>query len=222
MQEGLIDANPVLKTVKYEEKSRERLLTNDEIAAIWRATNTGKDYDGIIRLLLLTGCRLNEIGRLTWDEVVNDTIVLPPARTKNGRQHIVALAPAAQAALGARERNGDRFVFGYRQGRPFSGWTRGKAELDRRIAEAGFKFTKGWTPHDFRRTIATRLSDARVPPHIVDEILNHVSGHKHGVRGVYNRSIYLNERRDALLLWADLLMGIVGEQPAKIVPLHRA
>lgn len=221
MQEGLIDSNPVLKTARYDEKSRDRVLSDAELAAIWRGTAGGADYDGIVRLLMLTGCRISEIGGLRWNEIVDNSIVLPPARTKNKRQHIIALAPAAQAILEARSQN-DAFVFGYREGRPFSGWTKGKLALDRRIAENGFKFVKGWTPHDFRRTFATRLSDAGVQPHVIDELLNHVSGHKHGVRGIYNRSSYLNERRDALLLWADLLMGIVGEQPAKVVPLHRA
>jgi integrase len=221
MQEGLIESNPVLKTAKYVEKTRERVLSNAELRAIWQATSGGKDYDAIIRLLMLTGCRAAEIGDLRWDEVVDHSIIIPATRTKNGRQHIVALAPAAQAILEAQPGD-DLFVFGYREGSAFSGWSKSKRVLDQRIAEGGFDFAESWTPHDLRRTFATRLSDAGVPPHIIDELLNHVSGHKHGVRGVYNRSSYLNERRDALLLWADLLMEIVGEQPAKVVPLRRS
>lgn len=220
MQEGLIDSNPVLKTAKYAEKTRDRVLDGVELRAIWQATG-GTDYGAIIRLLMLTGCRAAEIGGLRWDEVVDGTIVIPPARTKNGRQHIVALAPAAQTILAALPRH-DVFVFGYRAGRPFSGWSKSKRALDQRIAESGFEFTEAWTPHDLRRTLVTRLSDAGVPPHVCDELLNHVSAHKHGVRGVYNRSSYLNERREALLLWASLLMGIVGEETAKVVPLQRA
>jgi integrase len=218
-QEGLIENNPVLKTAKYSEKTRERTLTDSELAAIWHATANGSDYDVIVRLLMMLGLRASEVGSLRWDELVDDTIVLPPARTKNGRPHIVALAPAAQAILEARPRKDD-FVFGYREGRPFSGWSKSKQRLDRAIADSGFKFTADWTLHDLRRSFATRLSDAGIPPHVVDELLNHVSGHKHGVRGIYNRSSYLNERRDALLLWANLLMGIVGEAPAKVVPLR--
>jgi integrase len=220
MQEGLIEANPVLKTAKYVEKTRERVMSDAELKAIWQATDTGTDYDAIIRLLMLTGCRAAEMAGLRWDEIVDNSIILPPTRTKNGRQHIIALAPAARAILAALPRD-DLFLFGYRQGSPFSGWSKSKRLLDERIAESGFEFAEGWTPHDLRRTLATRLSDAGVPPHVIDELLNHVSGHKHGVRGVYNRSSYLNERRDALLLWADLLMGIVGEQPKKVVPLHQ-
>jgi integrase len=220
MQEGLIENNPVLKTAKYTERTRERVLTDAELAAIWRATANGSDYDAIVRLLMLTGCRASEIGGLRWDEVFGNTITLPPARTKNGRPHIVALAPAAQAILEARPRKDD-FVFGYRAGAPFSGWSKSKRHLDQRIANSGFEFTADWTLHDLRRSFATRLSDAGTAPHVVDELLNHVSGHKHGVRGIYNRSSYLNERRDALLLWADLVMGIVGEQPVMVVPLRR-
>jgi integrase len=221
MQEGLIESNPVLKTAKYAEKTRERVLSDVELRAIWQATGSGRDYDAIIRLLMLTGCRAGEIAGLRWDEVADDTIILPGNRTKNGRQHIVALAPPAQAII-AMQPHIDLFVFGYRRGSSFSAWSKSKRMLDQRIAASGFEFAESWTPHDLRRSFATRLSDAGVPPHIVDELLNHVSGHKHGVRGVYNRANYLNERRAALLLWADLLMGIVGEQPAKIVPLHRA
>ena len=220
MQEGLIENNPVLKTAKYTEKTRERVLSDAELRAIWQATDTGTDYDAIIRLLMLTGCRAGEIAGLRWDEISDDTITIPPARTKNGRQHIVALAPAAQAILAALPRD-DVFVFGYRQGSPFSGWSKSKRVLDERIAASGFELAESWTPHDLRRTFATRLSDAGVQPHIVSELLNHISEHKSGVHGTYNRSAYLNERRAALLLWADLLMGIVGEKPAKVVPLPR-
>jgi integrase len=221
MQEGLIESNPVLKTAKYIEKTRERTLSNAELKAVWASTATGTHYDAIIRLLMLTGCRAAEIAGLRWDELVDDTIVIPPARAKNGRQHVVALAPPAQAILTALPRD-DVFVFGYRQGSPFSGWSKSKRALDQRIAASGFEFESRWTGHDLRRTFATRLSDAGIQPHIVDELLNHVSGHKHGVRAIYNRSHYLNERRDALLLWANLLMGIVGEKPTTVVPLHRA
>jgi integrase len=219
MQEGLIEANPVLKTAKYSEATRERVLSDGELRAIWRATDTGADYDAIVRLLMLSGCRASEIGDLCWNEIVNSTISIPPNRTKNGRQLVVALAPVAQGIIDGRARK-DEYVFGYRRGAPFSGWSRSKRNLDQRIVANGFEFAAGWTLHDLRRTFATRLSDAGVQPHIVDELLNHVSGHKHGVRGIYNRSAYLNERRDALLLWADLLMGIVGEAPAKVVPLR--
>jgi integrase len=219
MQEGLIENNPVLKTAKYPEAARERVLNDAELRAIWRATGSGSSYDAIVRLLMLTGCRATEIGGLRWDEIFGNTIALPSTRTKNHRPHIIALAPAAQAILEARPRKGE-FVFGQRAGCAFSNWSKSKRALDQRIADNGFEFTAAWTPHDLRRTFATRLSDAGAPPHVVDELLNHVSGHKFGVRGIYNRSSYLNERRDALLLWADLVMGIVGEQRAKVVLLR--
>jgi integrase len=219
MQEGLIENNPVLKTAKYAETARERVLSDAELRAIWRATGSGSSYDAIIRLLMLTGARASEIGGLCSDEIFGDTITLPSTRTKNHRPHIIALAPAAQAVLESRPRK-TGFVFGQRPGCAYRGWSKSKKQLDQRITHNGFEFTVAWTPHDLRRTFATRLSDAGIPPHVVDELLNHVSGHKHGVRGIYNRSSYLNERRNALLLWANLLMGIVGEAPAKVVPLR--
>jgi integrase len=219
MQEGLIENNPVLKTAKYTETTRERVLNDAELRAIWRATGSGSSYHVLVRMLMLTGCRISELGGLRWDEVFGNTITLPSTRTKNRRPHIIALAPAAQAILEAWPRKGE-FVFGQRPGCAFSGWSKSKKILDQRIADSGFEFTAGWTHHDLRRTFATKLSDSNVPPHIISELLNHVSGHKAGVAGVYNRSSYLNERRDVLLLWANLLMGIVGEAPAKVVPLR--
>jgi integrase len=219
MQEGLVENNPALKTAKYDEKTRERVLSDAELAAIWKATGNGGDYDAIVRMLMLTGCRATEVGGLRWGEIFGDTITLPPTRTKNHRPHTIAMTPTAQAILEPRSRDGE-FVFGRHGARPFNAWSKSKRHLDQCIAEAGFQFAQGWVLHDLRRVFATRLSDAGIQPHIIDELLNHVSGHKQGVRGIYNRSAYLNERREALLLWANLLMGIVGEAPAKVVPLH--
>ena len=109
MGEGLLDLNPVIGTNRQEETSRDRVLSDDELKIIWNATADGSDYSSIVRLLLLTGCRATEIGSLSFSEISDNQITLPPKRTKNGRQHIIPIVPAVQDILNARPR-GDGFV----------------------------------------------------------------------------------------------------------------
>src|SRR5262249_44151720 len=158
----------------------------------WRAT-PDNDYGRIVRLLILTAQRREEIGGLLRTEVNRDAkqIELPGARIKNGRPHDVPLSDEALAELDAApERDGRLPVFGTGQG-GYSGWSKSKQALD----EAA-KLSQPWTLHDLRRTVATRMADSPedgglgVLPHVIEAILNHVSGHKAGVAGIYNRSTY--------------------------------
>jgi integrase len=204
-----------------KEQSRTRVLTNSELKAIWKATADDSDYSAIIRLLALTGCRAAEIGELRHSEIQDTHIVLPPSRTKNGREHSVFLAPAARAILDARPRSDD-FVFGRRMGRPFTGWSVSKAALDERLRAAGAVFE--FVVHDLRRTVVTKMVEADIaPPHVAEAVINHVSGYKHGVSGTYNRSKLEPQKERALTAWAAYLLGIVGERaPAQkvVVSLH--
>ena len=103
IREGLTESNPVIGTNKVaEERSRERVLDDEELRAIWRATARSGAYDRIVRLLMLTGCRRDEIGKLAWREVDlgTGTLTIPAARTKNGRPHAVPLAEPVRATLG--------------------------------------------------------------------------------------------------------------------------
>jgi integrase len=232
IREGLeIPANPVTGTNRpAAPKSRERVLTDSELRAIWRASGDD-DYGRIVRLLILTAQRRDEIGGLRWDEIATgvdgatllpiSAIRLPPERTKNHREHLLPLTPAALALL-PPHRNDRDFVFGdgpRKSGDPhrgFSGWSKSKAALDKRILEARQKTAEeagedaseekplpAWTIHDLRRTAATIMADRLgVLPHIVEAILNHVSGHRAGVAGVYNRARYSDEMREALERWA--------------------
>jgi integrase len=209
MREGLVEANPVVGTERRPERSRDRVLTDAELRAIWAATAGEDDYSAIVRLLALTALRADEIASLRWSEVVEDQIVLPASRTKNSRQHVVPLASPAKTILEARSPRPDRdFVFGRRLDRGFAGWSACKAALDARIAESGAVIPP-WTNHDLRRTAATRMAELGVGPHVIEAALNHVSGHKAGVAGIYNRSTYEREKRVALDLWADHLTAIV-------------
>lgn len=203
--EGYCDDNPVTGTNKSAEKSRERTLTDAELGAIWNAAPEG-DYGDIVRLLILTGQRRDEIGGLQWSEIGPDAIKLPGARTKNGRAHDVPLSTPAKAVLDARQRlAGREFVFGRGEG-SYSGWSRSKARLD-----AELPGVEDWRLHDLRRTAATRMADLGVAPHVIEAVLNHVSGHKAGVAGVYNRSLYPAERKAALDLWAGHVLACAAK-----------
>jgi integrase len=218
IREGLVDTNPVVGTNTQPERSRERVLSDAELKIIWNALGAD-DYSTVVRLLMLTGQRANEMGALSWSEIQGDAIELPGERTKNGRKHSVPIVPAVRAILENCQRRSDAFVFGRKSGRPFGGWGVCKRALDERIRSNG---TVGhWTHHDLRRTMATWMAETGTAPHIIEAILNHVSGHKAGIAGVYNRSTYPVEKRIALTRWTDHLMAIVsGKQSAKVVALH--
>ena len=212
MRQGLTEKNPVVGTERRPERSRDRVLNAGELKAIWDATAGDEDYNAIARLLVLTAQRITEIGSLRWSEIEGDRITFPPGRTKNKRTHVVPLVPVARAILDARPRRDD-FVFGRSRGRPFAGWSTGKAALDARLPKLA-----PWVHHDLRRSVATHMADMGIAPHIIEAILNHVSGHKRGVAGVYNRADYEIQKRHALNAWADCLLTIVeGRAPASTV-----
>jgi integrase len=222
VREGLTDINPAAGGSRAPERSRDRVLTGEELKAIWAATADERDYSAIVRLLMLTGCRAAEIGELRWSEIDGDRILLPAARTKNARAHVVPLASAARAILDARRagRRADRdFVFGRDPGRPFAAWSFSKAALDARLGDA----VEHWTNHDLRRTSATHMAEIGIAPHIIEACLNHVSGHKGGVAGIYNRATYETPKRLALEAWANHLLEIVEGRPVvstTVVPLR--
>jgi integrase len=208
-REGLIDVNPAVNTNRFPAPAREHVLSDDEIVRIWRATAGGSPHDAIVRLLMLLGCRRQEIGLLRWDELDDvGTICLPPARTKSARPHVIPASAPAIEILRAQPRNGE-YVFG---ARGFKSWSEAKAKLDKRSG------TSGWRLHDLRRVISTRLhEDLNAAPHLVEAILGHAQP---GVAGIYNKSHYINERRRVLDMWAAHLAAIVEGRPAKVVALR--
>jgi integrase len=207
IREGVADANPAAGATRRPEPSRERVLSNDELKAIWAATAGNTDYSAIVRLLMLTGQRVAEIGSLRWSEIDGDQILLPASRTKNGRAQVVPLSATARTIIEARpRRNGRDFVFGREQNRPFTGWSVTKRALDTRLGET----VAPWTHHDLRRTAATRMAELGIAPHVIEAVLNHVSGHKHGVAGVYNRATYEPQKQHALAAWAEHVAAMVG------------
>jgi integrase len=212
-REGLTDLNPAAHTNRFASRSRDHVLTDDELRAIWRATEAADDpYSAIVRLLMLIGVRRQEIGGLAWSEIDLDagTITLPPARTKNARAFVIPLPAPAIAILRAQPRGDDDHVFA---ACGFRGWSRGKLALDKRSE------TSGWRLHDLRRVVSTRLhEDLLQPPHLIEAILGHVQP---GIAATYNRADYLIERRRVLGLWAEHLLALVEDRPAKVVALLR-
>lgn len=200
---------------RAEKVSRARVLTELELVEVWNST-LDDDYGRIVRLLILTGQRRNEIGDLSQAEVNFSLrqIDLPSERTKNSLPHIVPLAPEAVALLKGVKRRGDRELLFGRSVGGFSGWSKAKAELDARIAvarkAAGVKQPMPpWVLHDLRRTFVTQMNERGIaPPHIIEAIVNHVSGHLAGVAGLYNKAQYLPERRNALEAWAKHISKI--------------
>jgi integrase len=196
MREGLALSNPVINASVREERARDRVLSDDELRSIWIAAGDST-YGTIVRLLILTGQRRGEIGGLSWSELDMErhAINLPAERTKNKRPHTIPLTPTARVLLG-QPRTGAVFKF--------AGWNAWKDALDKRSG------VSGWVIHDLRRTVATGMADIGVQPHIIEAILNHVSGHKGGVAGIYNRSSYAAEKAAALARWDEHVASIVG------------
>jgi integrase len=211
LREGLVLANPVINTNKREERPRERVLSDAELRLIWKSLDDNQ-YSTIIRLLALTGQRLSEITGLRWSEIdfKRGVISFPSERTKNGKPHEVPMAATVRSLLAAQPRsNGREFVFGKGAG-PFSGLSRCKAALDEDVARRrGGKPLPAWVHHDLRRSAATGMAEIGIQPHIIEAVLNHVSGHKGGIAGIYNRAQYGPEKAQALARWDRHIAGLV-------------
>jgi integrase len=215
IREGLVDSNPVVGTNDPAAgvRHRERVLSEGELKTIWHAC--GDDAFGrIVRLLMLTGTRRAEMGGLKWSEVDLDrgTVTIPGERTKNHRPLILTLPPLALDILrSVPRRDGNDHVFG----NGFSAWSASTAALRKRAGKL-----PPWTLHDIRRSFATHAAEIGVQPHVVEAILNHVSGHKGGVAGIYNLASYDRERATALLRWSEHLTAITTGRKSKVVSLR--
>jgi integrase len=219
MQMGYAVAiNPVIGTAQPKEQPRTRVLSDAELAAVWRACDGNNDYDRIVRLLILTGCRRQEVGGMCWNEFTNGQWTIPSERTKNKHEHALPLPSLAWNIISAVPRVAGRdHLFGVWADYGFSDWG-AKVALDAKLGTA----VGSWTIHDLRRTVATRMADLGIQPHVIEQILNHRSGHKAGVAGIYNRSSYEREVRAALALWAEHVTAVVEGRKRKVAPLKTA
>ena len=212
MGEGFAATNPVIGTNRGEEKPRERVLNSTELRLVWNALRDD-DTGAVMKLLMLTGQRAGEIAGLCWSEIRDDAIMLPGERTKNHRPHTVPLSQAVRDIITKQQhREGRDLIFG-REGR-YNGWHYGTAAINKRIAEVTGRSLPHWTPHDLRRSFATHAAGIGIQPHIVEACLNHVSGHKAGIAGTYNRAVYAAEKAAALETWGAHVMALVRHEQA--------
>jgi integrase len=180
-----------------------------------RTASQDDDYGTRIKLSKLTGQRLREVGAMMWPELdqASGKWRIPGHRTKNGRDHELTLPGAAWAIIEqVPRRDWNDHLFG-RSSHGFTGWSAGKVLLDKKAQ------IPPWVVHDLRRSVATGLANLGTTPHVIEALLNHISGHKRGVAGVYNRSIYERETRNALAMWADHIISITQDTERRIVPI---
>jgi integrase len=225
MKEGIaeVQSNPVANTNKRAEATRDTVLSDAELATVWRSL-PGNRFGDIVRLLALTLQRRDEIGGLRWSEIdfQKGMICLPASRTKSGRAHQVPMAPAVSEILQAQPRiEGRDVVFGGDTGNGYSGWSKSKRLLDEAVTKTNNGKPICFALHDLRRSAATKMSeDLQIQSDTIELILNHAA-HRTGLRGVYNRSHQTVAKTQALIAWAARVTAIVtGQQEGNVVSLR--
>ena len=224
---GSVSGNPFLELpVAPSNVQRDRVLTDAEVAAVWYAAgDCAAPYGAIVRLLLLTGQRRDEVRGMAWPELSDDLSVwtIPGARTKNNKPSVVPLPALARAIV--RERleamRGTRrgLVYPGEGGRVlFGNWSKSKLAIDELAG------VTGWCLHDLRRTVATGLQRLGVRLEVTEAVLNHVSGTRGGIVGIYQRHDWAVEKRTALEGWAAHLEAAVARVEAgpEVVPMRRS
>lgn len=225
LRRGMVSVNPFDGLpIAAGTVSRDRVLDQDEVAAIWKhSAELGTPFGPLFQILLLTVQRRNEVGGMRWAELSADRTIwtIPKERSKNGKAHTVHLAPAVQAILAAVVRVGrSALVFTTTGKTPASGFTKAKLRLDAAIARERSgegkpkpKPLAPWRLHDFRRTAVTWMAENGVAPHVADRLLNHVQGTISGVAAVYQRGEFLPQRKEALEAWANKVAGEIPVRP---------
>jgi integrase len=190
-----------------EERSRDRVLTDQELRAVWHAAGQLGVYGSLVRILILTGQRRGEIAGLTWSEIDMDRrlISLPRDRVKNDRAHEIPLSPQAAALIEALPRDSERYALSLRGG-PMNGFGKLKARLNRLSGIADF------TLHDLRRTVASGMARLEIALPVIEKVLNHTSGSFAGIVGIYQRHDFAKEKQAALEAWGDHVAAVVSEK----------
>jgi len=220
-------------------RPRERALSLDELQQVWEAAGkVGGTGGALVKMLMLTGQRRYETSVMRWRDLAgleNGSALwsIPGEVTKNHRPHDVPLAPEAVAVIRSlpiitvRTDKGEDtsvLVFTTTGATPWSGFSKLKAQIDARIAvqvaEDGGEPMAPWTMHDLRRSLVTGMNDRGLAqPHVIEAIVNHISGHRGGIAGIYNRAVYMDERRRALDAWAKLVTSSAADS-SNVVPMR--
>ena len=205
---------------------RERFLNDDEILVFWQACGQfGGPFGPLFKFLLITGCRLREASKMIRSELSTDHTIwtIPGVRVKNHRTHVVPLPPLIREILAdVPQAGGDAgYVFTTSGRTPVSGFSKAKRQLDEVMTQCSGRTVPAWKLHDLRRTAVTGMAELGIRPDVIELVVNHVSGTRGGIAGVYNRSELLHERRAALERWAAHVQKIVSVEP-KTLKLKRA
>lgn len=228
VEQDRLPASPVA-TIKpvAPENERERVLSDAELKLVWECSGAAP-YGPLVRMLMLTGARRDEVGTMSRDEIDGETWEIPGARTKNGKPHRIPLTSQAQTLLkDLPKMGGGRLCFTTDGKKPFNGFSKAKIDLDQRLAEkadeTGIKI-KPWVLHDIRRTVASGLARLGIQPIVISALLNHSPKRLIGITAVYARHSYDREKRLALEAWASRLDAIIaGKQPdSNVLELARA
>ncbi|MDP3704012.1 MAG: tyrosine-type recombinase/integrase [Candidatus Omnitrophota bacterium] len=231
VERDLMAVSPCDKlTAPPRSKARDRVLSDSELHIIWQASERlGYPFGPVVQLLMLTGQRRSEVAGMTWAEVDLDAgrWRIPAERTKNGKAHEVDLSPQAVAVL-KKIAITSAHVFPARGEGAVRGFSATKRRLDELTAEIvaedeGSEAPSPWRLHDLRRTAATGMAALAFPPHVVERVLNHISGTQSGLVGVYQRHEYRPEREAALKAWGQNVAAIVSGQPrpSNVVGIRR-
>jgi integrase len=211
VKRGSLSTNPFQALPLAPVAKRDRVLTDDELRSVWRATEGSGSFNAIVRALLLTGQRREEVAAMTWGDVAADLSAwtIPGARAKNGVAHLVPLSSQAQTILRAAPHiEGNDLVFPGLRG-PFNGFSKAKEALDKASG------VNNWRLHDLRRSLATGLQKLGVRLEVTEAVLNHVSGSRAGVVGLYQRHNWADEKRAALNAWGAHVAALIGEGEAE-------
>ena len=206
-----------MSRTKIRDLTRTRVLSDSEIREVWTALDGFEPsvYGRIVRTLMLTGARLGEVAALRWEEIGSDFWIIPASRYKAKIDHTLPILPRVSGQIGTRPNKRAKYVFSTQDGStPFSGFSKAKLALDKRINDArkraGNKAIPDWRIHDLRRTARSLMSRAGVNTDIAERVLGHVLP---GVRGVYDRHAYLDEKRAALGRLQDTFDSILAAVP---------
>jgi integrase len=232
-----------------KEVERDRVLSDDEIRWLWTACDrSGWPFGPLTQLALLTAQRRDEVASIEWAEIDFGGALwtIPAAKAKNNHEHLVPLSTAALAILKSLPRQGDGLIFTTTGNTPVSGFSRAKRRLDREMEKARRKYLtlplddaeyrralvisgnkpplfviQPWIIHDLRRTATTGMASLKVAPHVADKVLNHLSGEIRGVKAVYNKFQYLDDRRAALEIWGRHVGRLCLSTESNVIPFNQ-
>lgn len=213
--------------IKPKERARTRVLSDDEIRIIWPWLSNVGNFGALVKMLLLTAQRRDEVAHISRREIGEDGIwTIPAERYKTKNPNFVPLSKAALAIIDAQPKtDGCDYVFPSRVNTPFCGFSKSKAALDKALLQAMQKQAKNgtkietipnWTLHDLRRTAKTLMARAGVRPDISERVLGHVIT---GVEGTYDRHSYADEKRDALEKLAAMVERILNPPQSNVETL---